>query len=118
MATMRPPAISPRMGLLVWSGWKRALAVASRMAKTKLKPATNSSDDQSSRLRSAATAVGPPPPATVLTPTPDIIDRYEGTRGRTHGETNEMMPAPKATTKPSGECWTSAPAPPPVATST
>jgi len=50
-------------------------------------------------------------PGTSATPTPDIIDRYEGTRGRTHGERKETIPAPKATTNPRGELCTRLPVP-------
>src|SRR5216684_6223326 len=31
---------------------------------------------------------------------PAIVDRYDGTTGSTHGETNEMTPPPNATTNP------------------
>ncbi len=118
MATIRAPATSLRTSLCACKGCESVLAVASSTANTRLNPATNSSVDHSSRALSDLS--GPAPALAPTPPTPDIIDRYEGTRGSTQGETNEAMPAPKAITKPIGECSTNAPAPPlePVTSST
>ena len=109
MTTIRAPATSSRTGLWARKGSDRALAVASRRAKTTLKPATNSRVDHSTRARWRCSSARSSPLAPDLTDTPDIMERYDGTRGSTHGERKDTIPAPKATMNPRGERCTSAP---------
>ncbi len=69
-----------------------AVAVRPSRTKTTPKPAMNSRVSRTifARWRRAS-------PASVMS-SPVTIDRYAGTTGSTHGETNEATPPPNATT--------------------
>ena len=98
-------------------------ADAPSMVNTTVKPAMNKRIPRSRRVRSVrrstSVRVRTSPPGSVAASEtsmgrrasssaadiPEIIDTYPGTRGSTHGEMNESMPAPNATSRPSGSAW-------------
>src|SRR5579864_2422651 len=67
--------------------WPTALAVAPMVMNTAEKPITNAEAELNSF------PVEPWPSLSWSTPTPKSMETYPGTRGKTHGERNEINPA-------------------------
>jgi hypothetical protein len=89
MTTTATPAI--RVIGTCWRSSSAPTAVADSPKRTNTteNPATNSAPVRTGRRSSA--------------PAPAVSDRYAGTSGSTHGDRNETIPPPKASTNPAGD---------------